>query len=397
MDQPTDPAYLEPHDPNSLPPRRSEGISRAARWGIGIAGGIILLALTFFGANSIAGMKQAQPKTPAPVRIKTVEVEPARNTTIPTTLRVQGELVAYNKIGIFSEVGGVLVESDRPFKQGTYFPKGSVLARIDAEEARLNLLSQRANLMNAITAIMPDLKIDYAADFPQWEQYLMSFDPERSTPKLPTPGSDRTKLFIASRNLQSQYYAIKSAEERLSKYVITAPFGGVITQANINAGAVVRVGQQLGELMSTGTYELAATVPTRDLNYIESGDKVQLSSDDIGGPWSGTVSRIDSQVDPGTQTVTVFIRVSGKGLREGMYLRGDIHADAIDGALTVPRASIIDQRGVYVVRDSTLEIQPVQVVKIDGDDAIVRGIPDGTPLVQGTVGGAYEGMRVNIR
>ena len=401
MPQPNDNLHLEPS--NDTPRSRYEqsrpgtGISRTARWIIGVVGGIILLGLTWMGAGMIADMKQPQPKTAAPVRIKTVEVQPARNTTIPSTLDVQGELVAYNKIGIFSEVGGTLVETERPFKQGTYFPKGSVLARIDAEEARLNLLSQRANLMNAITAIMPDLKIDYAEEFPQWEQYLMSFDPERSTPKLPATTSDRAKLFVASRNLQSQYYSIKSAEERLSKYVITAPFGGVLTEANINPGAVVRVGQQLGELMNAATYELAATVPTRDLNYISAGDKVQLFSNDIGGPWSGTVSRIDAQVDPGTQTVTVFIRVSGKGLREGMYLRGEVATDPIENALVVPRASIIDQRGVYTVRDSTLEIQPVQIVKIDGDDAIVRGIPEGTPLVQGTVGGAYEGMRVDVK
>lgn len=372
-------------------------MSKTVRYIISAVAGVIVLGLAFFGASRIAGMKTAPPKKAVAVVYKDVAVEPVTNTAVPTTLHVQGQLVAYNKIGIFSEVGGTLVETGRPFKRGTYFPKGSTLARIDAEEARLNLLSQRSNLMNVITAIMPDLKIDYPEEFARWESYLMSFDPEQSTPALPKTSSDRAKLFIASRNLASQYYSIKSAEERLSKYVITAPFGGVLTQANINPGAVVRVGQQLGELMNTATYELEATVATTDLKYIDAGDRVRLSSDDVSGDWTGTVSRIDSQVDPGTQTVSVFIRVNGKNLREGMYLRGEVATDPIDNAVAIPRQMLIDQGGVYVVRDTVLEIQPVELIKVDGETAIVRGIPDGTPLVQGTVGGAYEGMRVNVQ
>ena len=372
-------------------------MTKTTRYIVGTIAGLLVMGIAWMGASRISGMKKAPPKRAVEITYKDVRVKPVVNSAIPTTLNVQGQLTAYQKIGIYSEVGGTLIESSRPFKRGTYFPKGSVLARIDAEEARLNLLSQRSDLMNAITAVMPDLKIDYPEEFANWERYLMNFNPEQSTPQLPRTSSDRAKLFIASRNLARQYYAIKSAEERLSKYVITAPFSGVLTQAAINSGAVVRVGQQLGELMNAAVYELEATVATADLKYIARGDKVSLSSDDVSGSWTGTVSRIASQVDPGTQTVSVFIRVDGKNLREGMYLRGEVRTDPIADAVAIPRSMLVDQGGVYVVRDTVLAIQPVELIKVDGETAIVRGIPDGTPLVQGTVGGAYEGMRVNVQ
>ena len=134
--------------------------------------------------------------------------------------------------------------------------------------------------------------------------------------------------------------------------------------------------------MNTGNYELQVTVPLSDLKYIKIGNPVSLTSDDLEGEWNGRVKRINNQVDAGTQTVKVFISVSGKNLREGMYLRGDIAASSIENAAKIPRQLLVDQKAVYVVRDSTLQLEPVQVVKITPDAAIVRGIPEGTQLLQ---------------
>ncbi|NJO87257.1 MAG: hypothetical protein HC821_04505 [Lewinella sp.] len=42
-----------------------------------------------------------------------------------------------------------------------------------------------------------------------------------------------------------------------------------MTQISVDRGAVVRAGQQVGELMATGNYELVATVPLADLDYLK--------------------------------------------------------------------------------------------------------------------------------
>lgn len=362
--------------------------------------GIVLGVLFLFGAYLVA-TKLMQEK-PAPPRKEEAKVVPtvatisARVESVPTTLEVQGELVAFDKIDIFSEVTGSLLSTSRPFKVGTYFPNGSVLIKIDDAEARLALLAQKSNLLNAITQLMPDLKIDYPESFAQWETYLDGFDPEAGITPLPKPLNDQEKFFIASRNLYTQYYNIKSQEERLAKYIIKAPFGGVITQTSINSGAVVRAGQKLGELMNTGNYELQATVSLSDLKYIEPGNIVNLSSGDVDGEWTGRIKRINNQVDPGTQTVKVFISVNGKGLREGMYLRGDIAASQIENAVRIPRDLLIGQESVYLVRDGVLELMPVQVVKITPEHAIVRGLPDGAPLLSEVFPNAFDGMKVKL-
>ncbi|PPK87202.1 multidrug efflux pump subunit AcrA (membrane-fusion protein) [Neolewinella xylanilytica] len=359
--------------------------------------GVGIVVLGYFAMTWLFGMKEEAPRRPVEKRIRTVETRRVQNGELATTLDIQGRLEAYNKIQLFSEVGGVVEETGRPLKEGTYFPKGEVILRINAEEARLNLQAQKATLMNAIAQIMPDLKIDYPKSFATWESYLDAFSVDEPLPELPTAADQAEKLFVAGRNLYTQYYSIKSLEERLAKYVIYAPFSGVLTQVMIDRGAVVRSGQALGELMATGYYEMVATVPLSDLEYLETGGKVRLYSEDIPGEWEGTIRRISDQIEIGSQTVGVYVGVSGKELREGMYMRGEAAARTLQNVAEIDRNLLIDENEVYVVRhDSLLVLQPVTVRKSNRSTAIVSGLDDGTELLTSIVPGAFDGMLVRI-
>ncbi len=329
--------------------------------------------------------------------IPQVEVINVQNEAIRTTLEIQGELVAYDKIDLFAEVSGTLKPNGQAFKVGNYFAKGSILLSIDDEETKLNLLSQKSSLLNSITQLMPDLKIDYPESFEQWQAYLEKFDVENPLQDFPNPLKQSEKYFIASRNLYTQFYNIKSAETRLSKYTIYAPFSGVLTEANINPGTLVRQGQKLGVLMNSGSYELQATIPLRELKFIKTGSPVELSSDEIDGKWTGRVKRISNQIDRGTQTVMVFIGLSGKNLRENMYLHGKIAIQLIEKAISIPRLLLINETAVYEVRNGSLKLHPVEVVKITENKAIVKGLEEGIAILKVPVGGAFEGMKVRIR
>ncbi len=364
---------------------------------IGIFAGLAILFGSLAGARFLSQQKEPPERKANFEKAKEVDTMHVFSTTVPTSLGIQGELSAYDKIDIFSEVSGTLESTSRPFKVGTYFPKGSVLIRVDAEEARLSLLAQKSNLLNAITQLMPDLKIDYPESYGQWNKYLENFEPDEPLAPLPEPLNEQEKYFIASRNLYSQYYNIKSAEERLNKYILYAPFSGVITAATINPGAVVRAGQKLGELMNTSNYELEATVALRDLKYIKPGSPATLHSDDIAGTWQGQINRISDQVDAGTQTVRVFIGVRGQRLRENMYLKGEVEASSIEDAIKLPRELVVGQQAVFVLRDSFLNLQQVQVLKMTDDAAIIKGLEDGTPILKEMIPDAFDGMKVIVR
>ena len=80
-----------------------------------------------FLSGRMADSKQPPKRKPIPKQEKVAQIMRATNTSIPTTLEVQGSLVAFDKIDIFTEVSGTLEETAKPFKVGSYFPKGSIL------------------------------------------------------------------------------------------------------------------------------------------------------------------------------------------------------------------------------------------------------------------------------
>ena len=148
----------------------------------------------------------------------------------------------------------------------------------------------------------------------------------------------------------------------MEKYQIRAPFSGVISMANITENTLARVGQKLGELTNTYVYEMEAAVLEQDIDLIKVGSQVTLYSETTGQNWKGTVARISQTIDPSTQTIKVFIRTAGKGLKEGMYLSALAEGRKIDNALEIDRNLLMDQNQVYHVQDSTLKLAKVNPV-----------------------------------
>lgn len=361
-----------------------------------IAVGLLLAALFFFAAGIIGTAPEEKAEAKKATLARTVPILIAENKAIQTEIPIFGKLRAYRKVELYSEVSGMLGKSSKPFKEGMAFSKGSLLLELDNEEAQLNLQAQRAALLTSITQMMPDLKTDYPDSFEPWNNYRKRFDVTKKTPDLPEAKSDRERSLVTMRNIYNQYYSIRSMEERLSKYRIYAPFSGEITMSAIDRGSFIRTGQKLGELMNTVDYELAAAVPLQDLEFIKVGDKVELFSEDIGGEWLGTIRRMSNSVETNTQTVKLFVEVRGKKLRENMYLNGYINANTISEVVEIPRKLL--ERGdegeaVYVLRDSSLQLQPVQTVRRSETTALVRGIPNGTKLLSEPLTGIFEGMK----
>ena len=372
-------------------------MSRFARQ-ISIVAALLLLFGGAFMFRYFSNQKAPPPRKPPVEKVlREVRTFPITNQNIATNIEVQGRLVAFDKMQIFSEVQGRLIETGRPFKIGSYFKKGDVLLKIDDSENRLAILSQKANLMNAITTMMPDLKLDYPESIGHWETYLNQFDVNQSIRSFPQPANDKEKFFISARNLHTQYYNIKSQEERLSKYTVTAPFSGVLTMTSITPGSLVRAGQSVGELMNNGNYELEATVRLEDLKYIKAGNIVQLNSPDLGNNWKGRIKRISDQIDPNTQTVIAYIGVTGKSLREGMYLVGTVQGKTVSDAVEIPKTLLVNQNQVFkVIDNNTLTTQSVEIISIKGEHALVKGLTNGDLLLENMFPGAYNGQKVNV-
>lgn len=173
--------------------------------------GVLLIAGAIFLGNYFIDKNQ-RPKPKFKKTIKTVFVENVENTKIPIVLNAKGNLISKNKIEIFSEVQGVLKTSIKAFKPGTKYGKGETLLRINSDEFLANLKSQKSNLYNLITSILPDVRLDFNSEFNKWEKYLKHFNIDESVPKLPEFSSDKEKFFISGRGILTAYYNVKNLE-----------------------------------------------------------------------------------------------------------------------------------------------------------------------------------------
>jgi len=360
---------------------------------------IILGFLLIAGATFIAYyfiQNKNKPKPTFEKVIKSVFVDTVANKEIPIIITTSGNLQAKNKIELFSEVQGLLQQSSTEFKAGTSYRAGQTLLSINSDEFYASLQAQKSNLYNLITAIMPDIRLDFPDQFQKWETYLNSFDLSKTTPKLPESSSDKEKYFISGRGINTSYYNVKNLEVKLSKYNIRAPFSGILTEALVTPGSLVRAGQKLGEFIDPRVYELEVAINATYANLLKVGNKVALHNLERTASYTGQVIRVNGKVDQASQTIKVFIQVADEDLKEGMYLEADLVARAEPQAIEIPRKLLVDNKGIYVVRDSILELFPVTPVYFGAETAVIAGIPDQTVILSQPVLGAFSGMQITI-
>lgn len=357
--------------------------------------GVLLIVGAYFASEAIISSNQRERPKPKKV-IKTVFVEKAQNGIVPIEIAAQGNLVAQRRLELFTEVQGVLKSGNKLFKPGQEYRRGQTLLSLDASEFYASVQSQKSALYNQITAIMPDLRLDYPDAYDKWNSYLTNFDVNKSVPPLPAFSSEREGYFITGRNIQTAYFNVKNLEQRLSKFRITAPFDGILTEALVTEGTLVRAGQKLGEFIDTSNYELEVAIPKAYADLLKVGNEVNLSTTDKEATYKGKVTRVNGNIDQASQTINAYIEVKGEGLREGVYLEAVLQAKEELDAISIPRGLLQPNDQLFVVRDSILDMIDVKPVYFSEKQVVVKEVPEGTQLISKPVPGAYAGMLVKI-
>ena len=355
--------------------------------------GIALIVGAFIFAKYLIDNKN-KPKPVVPKVIKTVLIDTVKNGSVPIVVSANGNLTAKERVELYSEVQGIFKTGSKLFKPGQKYNRGEVLIRIDASEYYASVQSAKSNLYNSIAAIMPDLRLDFPDVFPKWQTYLNGFDLNKTTPTLPEISNEKENYFITGRGIVSSYYSVRNLEQRLAKYRITAPFSGILTEALVTEGTLVRNGQKLGEFINPSVYEMEVAISKSFAEVLKEGESVKLTNLEKTKTYDGTVSRVNGSIDATTQTITVFIQVESPDLKEGMYLEAELNAEKVEKAIEIDRNLLLDSQEIYVVRDSLLDVIPVKPAHFSSEKVVLREVPDGTIILRKPVPGAYAGMHV---
>jgi len=355
-------------------------------------GVLIIVAAVFVAKMIIDSKTNSRPKVEKV--IKTVFIEQVQNGKVPIIVPANGNLIAKNRMELYAEVQGVFRGGRKLFRTGQIYNKGESIIRIDANEYAANVQSAKSNLYNQLTSIMPDLRLDYPNIFPKWQAYLTGFDMDKTTPELPAMITEKEKFFISGRGILTTYYNVKNMEQRLSKYRISAPFKGVLTDALVTEGTLIRAGQKLGEFINTEVYELEVSISKNFSDLLKVGDQVELTNLDKTKNYNGKVIRINGSIDQATQTIKAFIELRDSNLREGMYLEANLNAKEETDAIEIDRNLLMENNQIFIVRDSILDLIDVKPVYFSNKKVVLKEIPDGTTILSKPLMGAYTGMLV---
>ncbi len=354
---------------------------------------LIIAALSFGIFKKLANAKKDPPRKPVFVSQKYVKTQTVNLEDIQHQIFVRGRVLAKDRIELYSEVTGVLIQTNKPFKKGQKFSAGELLCKLDDSEQKMALIAEKNAFMNLLAQILPDIKIDYPQSFKSWENYLANFDVLKNIQDLPQVNSEKEKFFLAGRNVFTKFYEIKSKELMLSKFSIYAPFTGTVTEANVERGALVRAGQKMGSFTGVEKFELESSVSIYDLEFTELGATVELFSEDISGKWLGKINRIGGAIDRSTQSIPIFVDLESHNLKDGMFLKGYIQSRTIPNSFSINKEFVYDNEYVLLLRDSVIEIKPITILQRGERNYVITGLQNGDEVILQSIVGAYSGMK----
>ena len=241
--------------------------------------------------------------------------------------------------------------------------------------------------------------MDYPASYQNWQEFFASIDLDKNLPELPKVESEQEKIYLASKNLLSDYYTIKGEEERLRKYTIIAPFSGTFTDVYLHTGSVANPGSRIATIIRTDKLELEVPVDEYEAKWVKVGDVVKVTNESGANEWQGRVVRKSNFINPTTQSITVFVSLSStvqNPLFKGMYLNAEFPGVSLAKTMEIPRNSVFNTNEVFVVQDSVLKKEEIIIHKINEKTLVFSGLKPGTELVVEPLINATENLKVHI-
>lgn len=355
--------------------------------------GAILLMMFF------ASLRETPPKIPPKEIKRYVKIQKVTYNDIESQVIGTGRLASRQQVDVITEVQGKILPGDVPLKKGQSFKKDDILFRIFDKEARLGLLARKSRFLNAIANLLPDFKVDFPDSYPKWTHFLGSINIEKDLPPLPEMNSEKEKIFLAGRNILSDYYSIKSEEVRLKKYEIHAPFTGTYTNVMLEVGSVANPGSRIGEIIRTDQLEMETPIEVHNANWINVGDTVMVTTEDGSREWTGKVIRKSQFVESRTQSISVFVGLEStpeNPLYLGLYLKAIFPGVIVRNAMQIPRNAVFNSNEVFIVNDGRLAKRVINVHKVDEKTLIFSGLEEGTNLVVEPLVNAAENTKVEI-
>ena len=177
--------------------------------------------------------------------------------------------------------------------------------------------------------------------------------------------------------------AVESAEVRLKKLTISAPFSGTLGFRAVSEGAYVTAGTPLVQLDKVDRLQVSFSVPELQQQAMAQAESVELVADALlGESFIASVSALNPSIDVNGRALQVRAALDNTAmkLRPGLLVRVTVKGPPRD-AVMIPEAAVV-QRGqgalVYVVNENKVKEVRVSLGKrMEGKVEVKEGIAAG--------------------
>jgi RND family efflux transporter MFP subunit len=185
---------------------------------------------------------------------------------------------------------------------------------------------------------------------------------------------------------------------------VRAPFDGVITQRNVDTGALVNEGSTLlYRVAQTGNLRTYINLPQSDAESVKVGQRAIVSISELPGrKFDGVVTRTSNSLDPATRTLLTEVQIPNRdgALMPGMFAQVDLTVPRKFPPLLIPGDTLVvrsDGPQVAVVQpDATVHFTRITLGRDYGDRLeVLSGLQEGQRLAVNPSDEVREGAKVN--
>ena len=311
--------------------------------------------------------------------------------------------VVHAHVGQRVRAGQLLVELNGEMRAATLAQREAERAmhnaRLDAATAQLQITTDDMRRLESLKG---------SAAFPRKRYEEQRHQVVRYTSELKEAQSAR----------QRTEAEIRAATIALSRTRVVAPYGGIVSERHVSAGAYVRSGDPVVTLINDTKLEIEAEVPGNRIAGLQPGTRVAMELEDAT-PLMAIVRAVIPNENPTTRTRQVRLKPGFDTTNMGLAINQSATVHVPIGArrevVSVHKDAVINRRGqamVYVVEDGKAAVRPVELgeavgprlevldgLKV-GDKVVVRGnerLRPGQPVAFGPPGKAGKPPAVRAK
>jgi multidrug efflux pump subunit AcrA (membrane-fusion protein) len=388
--------------------------------------------------------------------VVTVTQAKAESRQVPSFVQTTGSLVADETSDVASKVAGKVTNT--MVKVGDFVQQGTVLAKLDENEARLRVREAEAGVVQAQAAVgqaqarlglsasgsfeasaIPEVRAANAnyeqavAELRQAEanekryrelvetgdvsiQNYENYRTLRDTARARVNAS-KQQLEAAANAARQNNQAIKAAQagvdaartqvataqQAVADTIIRAPFSGFVSNRAVAVGEFVTSSTPIITLLRTNPLKLQMQVAEAEVPGVTIGMGVSLEVEAFKDrKFAGTVTAVNPAIDPASRAATIeaSIENSGNLLRSGMFATARIAKQGGGAGIFVPRSAVFNDQTtqsyrVFVIQEGVAKLRVVQLGTEENETIqILNGINADEMVATSNLPQLYEGAKV---